>query len=115
MFIALSPTLRLKIVLTRNDCGSSIDIAVDEEFVIQLPENPSTGYRWHLNADSGVIVLSSVFGPASSAAPGAAGVHTWTLCAQNAGRVRVRLKLWRSWMGDESIIDRCEFDLSITS
>jgi predicted secreted protein len=79
--------------------GREFDVAIEQIFELRLSENPTTGYRWRLNASdpSEVEVISDTFEPSSSA-PGASGFRRWQLkTSKNPGDVTVRLDRLRSW------------------
>ena len=59
--------------LTESDNGKTIPLKVGAEATLRLPENPSTGYRWALDAaDSSVATIAEQSFEAGGSAPGAA-------------------------------------------
>ena len=44
-------------VKTYTDSGQTIDIGVNQEFVIALGSNPTTGYDWEVSLDEAMLVL----------------------------------------------------------
>lgn len=75
--------------------GSSIEAAAGEPFEIALPENPTTGYLWHV-AERGA--LEDAAAPAfesGGSAVGAGGTRTFRLTAPQPGRSTVALTLQR--------------------
>jgi inhibitor of cysteine peptidase len=83
---------------------------------LRLPENPSTGYRWALDAeDSNLVdVTQSEYAPASTA-PGAGGEARWTIKARAPGSTTVKLKRWRPWEGDKSVVERYDVTIKVSS
>src|SRR5262245_13459650 len=81
---------------SRND--SAADIAVGETLRIQLSENPTTGFRWQLQADGApaLRLLQDTF-EASGSAPGGGGSRCWTFAADHPGSIELRIELRRSW------------------
>jgi inhibitor of cysteine peptidase len=103
-------------VLTAADNGKRIVLKVGAEATLRLPENPSTGYRWAVDAaDSHLVDVSqSEYAPASNA-PGAGGQAQWTLKAKAPGSTTVRLKRWRPWEGDRSVVERYDVTIDVSS
>jgi inhibitor of cysteine peptidase len=103
-------------VLTAADNGKKIVLKVGAEATLRLPENPSTGYRWAVDAaDSHLVDVSQAeYAPASNA-PGAGGQARWTIKAKAAGSATVRLKRWRPWEGDKSVVERYDITIDVSS
>ncbi len=99
--------------LTQADDGTTVTVQKGDEIIIQLPENPTTGYQWEANPfdESRVRLVRSVFAPAGHAAPGAGGIHTFTMIAQDTGIISIAFKNWRVWEGSGSI--RSQFSVTI--
>ena len=104
------------LTLTDADQGASRSAVVGQDVMIRLAENPTTGYRWTLEADpaTAVDVLDSPYTPGGSA-PGAAGTREFHLRTKAPGSVRLHLKLLRSWQGGGSAVESREFVLQIAS
>lgn len=102
-----------ELILTRDDAGGQFWVQPADSILIQLPENPTTGYLWATDPTDEAIVApeGSTFAPAGSGA-GAGGTRTMCYVATGAGTVDIRLKLWRAWEGENSVIDR--FGATIT-
>jgi inhibitor of cysteine peptidase len=89
--------------------GTTHELAVGDQLVIWLPENPTTGYRWAGEAvDSRVISIDLGQFRRLAATTGGGGSRGITLTALAAGSVRVALKRWRAWEGDASVDRRFE-------
>lgn len=86
--------------------GAVIATQVGEGLVIELAENPATGYRWAFDGldENRIVVEDSAYRPDPQLDGG--GIAAWTLHARVPGRTRVALKRWRSWEGSPSIIER---------
>ena len=83
--------------LTEADAGREHAAAVGEQLVVRLPENPTTGYRWQLDAPAEVAVEDDGFEPGGSGAPGAAGTRTFRLRATAPGTHHLAATQRRSW------------------
>ncbi len=67
--------------------------------MIQLDENPTTGYQWQIDAfDSQVLNESgSRYESSSTGRLGGAGLRTFVFTAREPGRTTVRLSYRRPW------------------
>jgi predicted secreted protein len=84
--------------LTDADAGAERTVGVGQDLVIRLPENRTTGYRWHLDLpDDGVVLDDDTFEPDTSGRPGQGGVRTFRLRATKAGTHRLAATRRRSW------------------
>jgi inhibitor of cysteine peptidase len=105
------------ITLTQGDKGKSITVHIGDEIIINLPENPTTGYRWAIDKMDATVLVSQ--NPTFSSTPGGAigsgGTRTFTFIAKQPGTVHLQLKRWREWQGDSSIIDRYDITVQIQS
>ena len=86
--------------------GSTITVAVGEPVTLELEEIPTTGYRWHLDADAGLAVASPEYAPYPTSGIGGGGVRRFVVTPQRPGDLRVRAGLWREWEGEGSTIKR---------
>jgi inhibitor of cysteine peptidase len=108
-----SSTPEQTVVLTKQDKDKVQNVTVGESFVITLDENPTTGYVWAVEGQPELLVLQSSdyvsdVHPNQSGAPmivGAGGKRSFTFMAQKSGTTTLKLKHWRSWEGDSSIVD----------
>ncbi len=99
-------------VLTATNSGGSVETGVGEVVAVQLPENPTTGYRWMVEAGDGLEEIGSTSSQAGSAV-GAAGVREFQFRVSRAGSHNLRLKHWRDWEGESSVIGR--FNVTIVA
>ncbi len=86
-------------IITEAENGKSIRIKNGENFILQLRENPSTGYSWELNVSEGLDILSD--GYTQDQAPegqvGVPGTHSWTIEAVSLGSQQVNGIYKRPW------------------
>ncbi len=66
---------------------TAVTVAVDDQFIIQLDSNPTTGYQWKvtLDGDAEVTLAHSEFRLGLKATDGAWGHARWTYTAVRAG------------------------------
>jgi len=94
--------------LTRDDGGSRIELRVGDIVMVRLAENPSTGFVWSRESAGGdaLRLVRSEYVVAVDARVGGGGQRSFSFQAVGTGTVELRLKLWREWEGDKSIVDR---------
>jgi inhibitor of cysteine peptidase len=83
------------IVLSRAHAGTTHPASVGDTVTIQLPENPTTGYRWQVIASGSLTPCGDDFAP--SAAVGAEGMRTLRFTVTAAGMHQLRLAQAREW------------------
>jgi inhibitor of cysteine peptidase len=103
------------LTLTQSDAGKTFKVHTGDVIVIQLKENPTTGYRWAIDkSDNAILALQS---SDSAVTPGAGigggGTRTFTFKAEKPGTVRLELKQWRDWIGDSSIIGHYDVTIQV--
>jgi inhibitor of cysteine peptidase len=109
------------VTLTNANNGESIEVRQGDEIVLRLPENPTTGYRWHVDRADGIveqeIAQQEVTPPPSDPNTqfGRGGVREFRFRAQVPGSGRLELKHWREWEGEGSVTKRFAVDIIVTS
>lgn len=100
-------------VLTAADDSRTVDLHVGGKVVIQLPDNPSTGYRWEIDADKACVKIERQHFEQQSHQVGGGGESSWVLRAITPGVSTVKLMLWRPWEGERAAIQRFVVTLRI--
>ena len=102
-------------IKTYTDSGRTIDIGVNQEFVIALGSNPTTGYSWQGSRDETMLELVEKTykpgGEAKQGAVGAGGVEYFRFKALKTGKTEVTLVYKRPW--EEDIVDQKVFIVNI--
>ena len=87
-----------------DESRATIRLAAGASTVIALPENPSTGYGWRLNADASrnlalVSIADAGFaaGAASDRLVGAPGLRRFTIAARQVGTAIAVFDYARPW------------------
>jgi len=105
------------IELTESSGSAEHVVARQDEVVVRLEENPTTGYRWELT-QSGVGRLGLVqdeFVPgAGGDAPGAAGRRVLRFLALAPGNVQIHAVKKRAWQTDIAPSERRTFSIVIS-
>jgi inhibitor of cysteine peptidase len=100
--------------LLEKDNGRTIDIPEGSSFLIELPENATTGYQWAVDRFSEEFVeLVSTEPHYASGPPGSGGKVEFVFRAKKAGSAEIALKQWRQWEGDASVIHRFNVHVNV--
>ena len=103
-----------EVAVTPQDNGRVVAVKVGDTISIRLPENPTTGYSWAIDAiDAKRLEADAPAYQGEGAGLGAGGARTWRFVARAPGRTRLGLKRWRHWEGDASIVERFAVTLDI--
>ena len=88
-------------VKTHTDSGQTIDIGVNQEFVIAFGSNPTTGYSWQESHDENILELvEKTYKPGKEAKQGlvgAGGVEYFRFKALKTGEAEITLVYKRPW------------------
>jgi inhibitor of cysteine peptidase len=103
------------LTLTRTDNGKSITMQVNDLLLLSLDENPTTGFQWAIDGVGSDLVKlqASEYVPAGESRVGGGGQRILTFKVQQAGIDQLRLKLWREWEGEPSIVERFTVTLQV--
>jgi inhibitor of cysteine peptidase len=83
---------------TESDNGKQIDVRVDEEFEIALPETRTAGYRWIAKSKGEPqCQLVDDHSQPNTAGVGGSGTHNWRFRAVSPGTSQIGLQYARSW------------------
>lgn len=112
LLVACATTKAQAVVLTEQDKDKTLKLSVGERFVIRLNENPTTGYMWAVDGQTELLLLQgSDYVTDAPSTPhgvvlgGVGGKRSFTFSAQKSGTVTLKLRHWRSWEGNSSIVD----------
>ena len=105
----------MPVVLTSDDNGTTYRMELDEEIVVTLESNATTGFEWAIDGldESAVKSLGSSYITPTNGAVGQGGTEEWSFQALKPGTTVLSLKYWRPWEGDASIADRFELTLEV--
>ncbi len=104
-------------VETYTDSGQAISVGINQEFVIALGSNPTTGYSWQVSYDQSRLEL---IGGASTyqaskeveqGTVGAGGIEYFHFKALKAGEAEVTLVYQRSW--EEELLEQKVFTVNV--
>jgi inhibitor of cysteine peptidase len=108
------------ISLTDANNGQSIQVRQGDEIILRLPENPTAGYRWHIDRADGLAQEMSEHTtgsdqPGPNPRLGQGGVRKFRFRAKEPGMRRLELKHWREWEGERSVTERFGVGIEILS
>ncbi len=101
------------LTLTEEDKDKTFNIAEGDSLVIQLRENPTTGYVWAMTGYDDVLILQESSYTPVSAAIGSNGTRRFLLLAKKPGTITLKLKQWREWEGDASIVEAFSIGIQV--
>lgn len=106
------------LVTTKQSSTAAIPIAAraGDEFVVTLPSNATTGYKWQLSGkpNSKVVTLvKSVYNAPAQAMPGKGGTEAWTFKAVGKGSTSFTLAYVRPWEKGVAPVNLQSFDVSV--
>jgi inhibitor of cysteine peptidase len=110
------------VVLNQGNNGERVRLRLGDEIALRLPENATTGYRWHTDRAEGVVEeeTSTSESSAPSSPPdernpvvGRGGLRAFHFRTSKAGPGRLALSYYREWEGEGSAIDTFAVDLDV--
>jgi inhibitor of cysteine peptidase len=107
------------VTLTDANNGELIEARLGDEIVLQLPENATTGYRWHIDRADGLaekqIAHQQVDSkPGPNPQFGRGGIREFRFTVNGPATARLELKRWREWEGESSVLERFAVDIKLT-
>src|SRR4051812_11914598 len=99
------------VVLNDTDNGSSVRVQPSEEVVLELQENPTTGYRWTIETTGDAIKEIESTYVASSGAIGGAGLRSIRFVGARPGTADIHGTLRRPWEASDRSLK--QFDVTI--
>jgi inhibitor of cysteine peptidase len=103
--------------LSQRDSGTTLQVAPDDEIVISLESNPTTGFSWSeapASQNNGILQLLAKSYESDSDAIGAGGVETWTYKAVKPGKAVLELQYLRPFEPD-NVAGKFTVTIDVTS
>jgi inhibitor of cysteine peptidase len=115
LVISSPKEVKMSSVLTAADNGRTVELPVGDEVALHLPENATTGYRWAIDsADANLVDIKEGQYVSTSEKMGGGGEAQWLIKAKAPGATSIKLKRWRQWEGESSVVERYEITLRIS-
>jgi predicted secreted protein len=94
-------------LLTRQDHGQTIAVAVGSQLVVQLDESPTTGYTWApLKTNDALPLTGDGFAAATPGSVGGGGRRRLHFSVLQPGEHQLELALMRPWEGAAAAVER---------
>ena len=84
-------------IKTYTDSGQTIDIGANQEFVIALGSNPTTGYMWQVSHDETMLELVEKTYKRTGEPVGGGGVEYFRFKTLKTGKTEITLVYKRPW------------------
>ncbi|MDD5038071.1 MAG: protease inhibitor I42 family protein [Dehalococcoidales bacterium] len=88
-------------VKTYTDPEQTLSVSVNQEFIVALSSNPTTGYTWQENYDEAMLKLvEKTYEQSKEAKPpvvGAGGTEFFRFQALKAGETKITMVYMRTW------------------
>ena len=101
------------LILKEQNNNETVNLAVGQQFTVQLKENPTTGYQWAIDTDIDNLtlekeeyVLDKMPDFNGQHLVGCGGIKRLVFSVKKAGTTTLKLKYWRAWEKDSSIVKR---------
>ncbi|WP_168800973.1 protease inhibitor I42 family protein [Peteryoungia ipomoeae] len=92
------------VLVTDADDETLITADLGDVLLVELEENPTTGYRWELTEKGDLPLVTSGFTPPADTAPGAGGLRRFSFDADTAVEHRLIFRLQRAWERPDQFI-----------
>ena len=98
---------------TYTDPGQTVNIGVNQEFIIALGSNPTTGYGWQESHDQTMLELleKSYKEQAEEGVVGAGGIEYFRFKALKSGQTEITMTYQRPW--EEEILEQKIFTVYV--
>ena len=103
--------------LTSADRGKTVALKPEQELIVRLPSNATTGYRWAVETlDVNVVTyLGSTYNAPGDGLIGQGGSEDLRFRAIAPGQTALVLKYWQPWSGESSTADHFELTFGVTA
>ena len=97
------------------DNGALVQVPRGAKIIIELNENPTTGYRWMISSIDEVFLApeGDAFLSGDPKSPGAGGLRRFFFRAKGAGSTALALINKRAWQSDDQTVDTFKLAIRI--
>lgn len=87
------------VVMTEAQNNATVHVKMGNYIIVQLPENPTTGYQWNLTTTPGLQVTNDTYEPSDRTGNlvGSGGTRVWEMTAVAPGEQEISAVYSRSW------------------
>jgi|SRR3954447_65999 len=97
--------------LREQDAGRRCTVRVGDSVTVLLPENPTTGYRWHPDVDAEALAPAEDRYEEPDEPRGGAGTRRLSFTAERPGTTRLHLVKKRAW--EEAVVEDFHVSLDV--
>lgn len=113
-----SSAARGSVTITPESAGRTIELRSDQELLVRLPSNPTTGYRWSLPAaPPDVLKLEGTpafeRNPAGAGVVGVPGTEVWRFTPVRKGQQTLLFDYRRPWEADAPPAHQLSFTVAV--
>ena len=98
LFLCLQPATASLLMFDESDNGAVVHAKMNDFIIINLPENPTTGYMWDVDATTGLKLKSDTYNRPATMRMGAGGSHTWNYVVGGTGTQEFSAVYHQPWM-----------------
>jgi len=104
----------MTVLVTDVDRSSTVSVPLSEEVVLELEENPTTGYRWTIETTGDAVKeLASTYTPSPAAGIGGGGRRIVRFLATRPGTTSIRAALRRPWEQPDRSINQYAITITV--
>lgn len=97
-----------------SDSGKTFKVNRGDAIVVCLEENPTTGYRWEIEAlNSSIIKFIDSHYSENVLIPGAGKIRAFRFRAESSGSQKIQLRLRRAWESIDAAIESFEVNIQV--
>jgi inhibitor of cysteine peptidase len=98
-----------------NDSGRTIMLEIDQELVVTLTSNPTTGYSWsfQLTREGIIAAKGSEYEPTEPQLPGSGGRERFRFIAVQSGQTALEFEYRRSWETETPPAETVAYDVVV--
>ena len=103
-----------QVTITRAQQDDVVAVQRGDVIVIELPDQPTTGYRWDIaSLEPALVEIEASEYRSAGPGIGGGGIASWRLRARASGRTRLAFERRRPWERERSAIDRFAVTIDI--
>lgn len=103
----------MSLTLREADYGTTATVRPGEAIALELAENPTTGYRWHVEVTGDALAQTSATYTPAAAGIGAGGQRATTFTAVRPGTSVIRASLRRPWESSDKALQDYEVRVNV--
>jgi inhibitor of cysteine peptidase len=94
---AATPAPAERFAFNETNNNETVALPAGSEIIINLAENPTTGYAWNVTSSRGLQYVNDTYNAPQTELVGAGGVHVWEYIAAEKGSAEFSATYKRPW------------------